>query len=144
MKMKESKRKSLIFFTLLEVVIALSILSLGISGILYYMSSSLDRSEKNMETVDWNHDLIQAAEYLLLCGPEADLDESWLSGENRIVYEYLPYQDEETERTGLSAEPVGLHLETLKITLYKEDGFEADSLSVETFCEDNTRYAGGK
>ena len=61
MKMKESKRKSLIFFTLLEVVIALSILSLGISGILYYMSSSLDRSEKNMETVDWNHDLIQAA-----------------------------------------------------------------------------------
>lgn len=128
-------------FTLLEVVIALSILALGVSGIMFHMSNSLDRIGKNMETFEQNHDLIQTAEYLLLCGPESELDESFLSGSNTVRYEYLPFEPEESDASGSSLQPGKMQLRTLKIILYNEQGNEVDSLALETFYEDETLHA---
>lgn len=122
-------------FTLLEVIIALTILSVGVAGILLFISTSLERTGHNLESVEQTHDLVQAAEYLLLCGPDASLDTSVLSGEYSIRYEYLPYEDE-IDRS-MDTIPAGrFHLKTLRLTLYDKNNNEVDSLLMECWQED--------
>ena len=60
-------------FTLLEVLVALVILTLGIAGLLWQLSIAANRAARNAETWELTHDLTSAAEYLLLHGPEAGL-----------------------------------------------------------------------
>lgn len=69
-------------FTLIEVVIALAILTLSLAGLLQLLSQSqlriADAEEKWMET----HMLIQATEYLLLAGDPEELS---------VPEEFFPY-----------------------------------------------------
>ena len=73
-------------FTLLEVLVALVILTLGIAGLLWQLSIAANRAARNAETWELTHDLTSAAEYLLLHGPEAGLDETLFSGEFESAY----------------------------------------------------------
>ena len=52
------------------------------------MSIAANRAARNAETWELTHDLTSAAEYLLLHGPEAGLDETLFSGEFEIAYRY--------------------------------------------------------
>ena len=52
-------------FTLLEVLVALVILTLGIAGLLWQLSIAANRAARNAETWELTHDLTSAAEYLL-------------------------------------------------------------------------------
>ena len=68
--MKNSCRKN---FTLIEVVVALAILTLSLAGLLQLLSQSqlriADAEERWMDM----HKLIQATEYLLLAGDPEEL-----------------------------------------------------------------------
>ena len=75
-------------FTLLEVLVALVILTLGIAGLLWQLSIAANRAARNAETWELTHDLTAAAEYLLLHGPEAGLDETLFFGEFEIACRY--------------------------------------------------------
>ena len=75
-------------FTLLEVLVALVILTLGIAGLLWQLSIAANRAARNAETWELTHDLTSAAEYLLLHGPEAGLNETLFSGEFEIASRY--------------------------------------------------------
>ena len=67
------KRLFIHHFTLIEVVVALAILTLSLAGLLQLLSQSqlriADAEEKWMDT----HKLIQATEYLLLAGDPEEL-----------------------------------------------------------------------
>ena len=60
-------------FTLIEVVIALAILSLSLAGMFRLMGHSLKRISSAEDEWQEMHNLTQAAEYLLLTGSEEDL-----------------------------------------------------------------------
>ena len=53
-------------FTLIEVVIALGILTLSLAGLLQLLTSSQERISKTTERWKHTHMLMQAAEYTLL------------------------------------------------------------------------------
>jgi len=72
-------------FTLLEVLVALIILTVGLAGLLGQFSIAANRCLHNMRRWEMTHELTQAAEYLLLSGPDSALDKDILSGEYRIV-----------------------------------------------------------
>ena len=70
-------------FTLIEVVIALAILSLSLAGMFRLMGHSLKRISSAEDEWQEMHNLTQAAEYLLLTGSEEDLT---------VPDEVFPYQ----------------------------------------------------
>lgn len=76
--MKTSRNKKL--FTLLEVVIALAVLTMGIMGAMSISAMSKRRMDKAYESFYNQHILAQAAEYFLLCGSRA------------IEPEFFPFQ----------------------------------------------------
>ena len=61
--------------TLVEVVIALAVLAIGFSSLLSLMSMATNRSAKAEARWDSAHRLSQAAEFFLLCGPKARIDD---------------------------------------------------------------------
>ena len=71
-------------FTLIEVVVALALLSLSLAGLLRYSIHSQLRIAAACETWERTHRLMQAAEYLLLAGDESDLS---------VPEEFFPYRD---------------------------------------------------
>lgn len=73
---------------MLEVLTALIVLTLGLSGLIWQLSIAGNRALNSMENWERTHDLTAAAEYLLLCGPETELDKSILTGEFDINYRY--------------------------------------------------------
>jgi type II secretory pathway pseudopilin PulG len=56
------------FFTLIEVVVALAILTGGIMSAMAIVSMSKNRMDKAYNSFNYQHMLAQAAEYYLLCG----------------------------------------------------------------------------
>ena len=64
------------FFTLIEVIISLAILTMGLMAALNMASTSTNRSLKAHKIWKRQHMLAQAAEYYLLLGPTAELPES--------------------------------------------------------------------
>ena len=80
---KFSSRKNL--FTLIEVVIALAILAISLTGILEMMTQSQKRLAKSYDKWQRMHVLSQAAEYYLLQGDDPpDIPE--------FIFPYLDYQ----------------------------------------------------
>ena len=102
-------------FTLLEVLCALVILTLGLSLLLWQLGLSLQRADRNRITWERTHDLTQAAEFLLIHGPEEALDETLFSGE----YE-LRCVTGESEWASAEKLPVGWNLHRQTIELWQE------------------------
>ena len=70
-------------FTLVEVVVALAILGLSLSGLLTLAMNAQLKVARSVEKWDNTHKLIQAAEYLLL------MDDESLS----VPEEFFPYEN---------------------------------------------------
>lgn len=114
--------------TLIEVVVALAVLAMGFASLLSLMAISSNRSSKAEMRWDSAHRLSQAAEFFLLCGPKAKIDERFLPyqgahAECRVEKpEALPDGVEETRGQWRLAR---LHLELF------QDGALASSLDIE-------------
>lgn len=114
-------------FTLLEVIIALAILAVGMGVFLAEMSFAARRVANSYRDWEQTHELATAAEYLLLAGPEAKLDEDFLNDRYQVDFEYL-----EAELPDYARKETGdMELVTLAITLSDREGEEIDSLRVD-------------
>lgn len=71
-------------FTLLEVIVAMVLLAIFVSGLLWQFSMAVNRSAENYRRWEYMHELSQATEQLLLIGPEGELDQSFLNPDYRI------------------------------------------------------------
>lgn len=109
-------------FTLLEVLTAMIILTLGVSGLLWQFAIASDRSLRNAQRWERTHELTQAAEFLLLNGPETPMDESFLSGEYRIA----AHLEDPRLPVGMEVQTGALRFKTLVLTLSGEDGEEEE------------------
>ncbi|MBE6355493.1 MAG: hypothetical protein E7058_00090 [Lentisphaerae bacterium] len=106
-------------FTLLEVVIALVILSLSLAGMLRLLTHSQNRISRAEEQWREMHMLTQGAEYILLAGSEEDLS---------VPDDIFPYHDHRIDCTvedaegipeELSSQENQLPLKKWTITLYR-------------------------
>lgn len=77
---------------MLEVVIAITILALGGGAMLAITANSLGKINHAYRSVMLEHNLVQAAEFLLLCGTEAKFDNSLLQPGYEIDYTVSPIQ----------------------------------------------------
>ena len=117
-------------FTLLEVLTALIVLTLGLSGLIWQLSIASNRALSSMENWERIHDLTAAAEYLLLHGPETELDKSIFTGELDINYRYEePQLPADTEVNWGRKRLQTLIVEALK------DGEVIDSLPLDCWVE---------
>ena len=117
-------------FTLLEVLTALIVLTLGLSGLIWQLSIASNRALSSMENWERIHDLTAAAEYLLLHGPETELDESIFTGELDINNRYEePQLPADTEVNWGRKRLQTLIVEALK------DGEVIDSLRLDCWVE---------
>ncbi|MCP4179332.1 MAG: prepilin-type N-terminal cleavage/methylation domain-containing protein [bacterium] len=65
--------KNKLKFTLIEVIVAIAILSMGLVGAMAISGSSKRRVDKAYNRWRAQHILTQAGEYYLLCGPNIDI-----------------------------------------------------------------------
>ncbi len=122
-------------FTLLEVIIALLILSLGIFILMEQLGVAARRTAN--AATDWRqtHELVNAAEYSLLAGPGAKLDSRFLdTARYRVRRQYrladLPH--------GFEHPTGGMQLVTLTLRLTPPEGGKTlAELSVDCWKESN-------
>jgi prepilin-type N-terminal cleavage/methylation domain-containing protein len=125
------------YFTLIEVVVALAILSLSLAGLLKLSISSQLRIAESFDRWQNMHRLAQAAEYLLLNSDESEFT---------IPQEFFPYEDVQIEASSevipvedlseeLSTIEGQLPLRTLQIKLLRTDDKEViDTLNIDRFA----------
>ena len=82
--------KYLHFFTLIEVLISLTILSIGIFCCTFLLSNAKERSSKAFEEWNATHEIVQSAEYLLLAGVDDPIPERFVSKEYQISFTQSP------------------------------------------------------
>ena len=140
-------RRNGFFFTLIEVVVALALLSVALAGLLRLSVNSQLRVAAAREKWERTHRLMQAAEYLLLAYDESDLS---------VPEDFFPYQDmtidaanEDLPDGALPEDLTGLDgqipLKTLRIDLLRADDREViDTLRIDRFSyEEEDSSAGG-
>lgn len=119
-------------FTLLEVVIALLILSIGVFLLLEQLAVASRRVFDAAEGWERSHELVNAAEYALLAGPEAKAERRFRNPDRfRIRYEYLPFDPPE----GFLMPVVGMRLSTLVVHLEDLRGTPLGTLEVDCWRE---------
>ena len=116
-------------FTLLEVLCAMLILSVGIALLMSQMAFAVKRQERSREQWENTHNLIQAAEFLLLHGEGVPLDRT-LFGEDVEIEYFLTAPDKEPETMPLSRRT----LRKLVLRICK-DGEAVDELVLEVLVE---------
>lgn len=119
-------------FTLLEVIVAMVLLAIFVSGLLWQFSMAVNRSAENYRRWEYMHELSQATEQLLLVGPEGELDQSFLNPDYRIEYSYL--QSEAVNPTPVSF--TKLRLQTLNVKLYDFDQNILEELNIDVWGAD--------
>ena len=139
-------RRNGFFFTLIEVVVALALLSVALAGLLRLSINSQLRVAAAREKWERTHRLMQAAEYLLLAYDESDLS---------VPEEFFPYQDmvieaanEDLPDGALPEELTGLDnqlpLKTLRIDLLRASDREVlDTLRIDRFSYEEEDANGG-
>ena len=116
------------YFTLLEVVLAVAILSMGFVAAMGIAVTAAKRMIKSVSRWEEQHMLNQAAEYYLLAGPK-----------ETIPQEFFPFEGYRSECTIEEADlPEEVEPEVgtwrfvkLKISIYDEDDNEVNSLTME-------------
>ena len=139
-------RRNGFFFTLIEVVVALALLSVALAGLLRLSVNSQLRVAAAREKWERTHRLMQAAEYLLLAYDESDLS---------VPEDFVPYQDtvieaanEDLPDGALPEELTGLDgqlpLKTLRIDLLRASDREViDTLRIDRFSFEEAESEGG-
>jgi len=124
--------KSLKKFTLLEVIIAMAILSLAIVGILNYSVQASRRMAKASTKWEKEHMLSQAVEFFLLAGPRENIPNDVFPYQNfKAVCEVNePKLPDEIEN-----EIGSWKLATLKISILNDSGENINSISVDTILQ---------
>lgn len=116
-------------FTLLEVLCAMLILSVGIALLMSQMALAVKRQERSREQWENTHNLIQAAEFLLLHGEGVPLDRT-LFGEDVEIEYFFTAPDKEPETMPLARRT----LRKLVVRICKE-GEAVDELVLEVLVE---------
>jgi len=117
-------------FTLLEVLCAMIILTMGISLLMWQLTTAIKRLEQNQSSWEQTHNLTQAAEYLLIHGDNVPLSQTLFTGETQISYFYAE-SELKLDNLPLSRR----NLKKLTIQLHK-DGKIIDELVMDTFVEE--------
>ena len=142
----ETMRRKRFLFTLIEVVVALALLSVALAGLLRLSINSQLRVAAAREKWERTHRLMQAAEYLLLAYDETDLS---------VPEDFFPYQDvvidavnEDLPDGALPEEFTGLDgqlpLKTLRIDLLRAADREVlDTLRIDRFSYEEEDANGG-
>jgi Tfp pilus assembly protein PilV len=115
-------------FTLIEVLVALTILTMGVASLLLLISSAGRRVEKAKNKWRKNHLLAQAVEYYMLYPPNTEIDKR-----------FFPYEDYSVNCTydspqlpeGLTEQIDNKRLTAMKVDLFDKDGKEIDHIVVE-------------
>ena len=129
-------------FTLLEVVVALAILSISIAGLLQLLTAAQNRIIKVNDHWMRTHMLIQAAEYYMLMKQEDP---------PAITDTFFPYDDYRVDVTweeieGLPEEYTGLtnqkQLRAMVLSLVRQqDGHEVDKIIIDRLDYENASSA---
>ena len=129
-------------FTLIEVVVALAILSISIAGLLQLLTAAQNRIIKVNDHWMRTHILIQAAEYYMLMKQEDP---------PAITDTFLPYDDYRVDVTweeieGLPEEYTGLtnqkQLRAMVLSLVRQqDGHEVDRIIIDRLDYENASSA---
>jgi prepilin-type N-terminal cleavage/methylation domain-containing protein len=139
MRKNRTETKSRRSFTLVEVVVALAILSISIASLLSLVTSSQNRLIKSYDLWRKTHILMQAAEYYMLMALEDP------PAMPEAIFPYKDYsvdpsveevENLEEEYTSL---PGQLPLKTLKLELRRmSDGHIVDQLYIDRIDYENT------
>ena len=129
------KRKN---FTLVEVVVALAILSISIAGFLQLLTAAQNRIIKASDSWTRTHMLMQAAEYYMLMKqeePPAMTDTFFPYDDYRVEVTYEDIDNLPEEYTGLTSQK---QLRAMVLTLRRQnDGQEVDKIIIDRIDYEN-------
>ena len=129
------KRKN---FTLVEVVVALAILSISIAGFLQLLTAAQNRIIKASDSWTRTHMLMQAAEYYMLMKqeePPAMTDTFFPYDDYRVEVTYEEIDNLPEEYTGLTNQK---QLRAMVLTLRRQnDGQEVDKIIIDRIDYEN-------
>lgn len=125
-------------FTLVEVVVALAILSIGIAGFLQLLTAAQNRIIKVNDHWTRNHMLMQAAEYYMLMkqeDPPAITDTFFPYDEYRVDVIWEEIDNLPEEYTGLTSQK---QLRAMVLSLKRQnDGQEVDKIIIDRIDYEN-------
>ena len=127
-------------FTLLEVLIAFFIFSIGTGLLVTQFALSAARVSDGMKQWEQTHELINAAEYSLLADPGAALDKRFFNPDYLVSRKYHDPDFPE----GVANSEIGLQLQTLTLTLFQRDRREKilDSLQIDCWRNSTSKEPG--
>ena len=125
-------------FTLVEVVVALAILSISIAGFLQLLTAAQNRIIKASDSWMRTHMLMQAAEYYMLMkqeDPPAMTDTFFPYDDYRVEVTYEEIDNLPEEYTGLTNQK---QLRAMVLTLRRQnDGQEVDKIIIDRIDYEN-------
>ena len=125
-------------FTLVEVVVALAILSISIAGFLQLLTAAQNRIIKASDSWTRTHMLMQAAEYYMLMKqeePPAMTDTFFPYDDYRVEVTYEEIDNLPEEYTGLTNQK---QLRAMVLSLRRQnDGQEADKIIIDRIDYEN-------
>ena len=125
-------------FTLVEVVVALAILSISIAGFLQLLTAAQNRIIKASDSWTRTHMLMQAAEYYMLMKqeePPAMTDTFFPYDDYRVEVTYEDIDNLPEEYTGLTSQK---QLRAMVLTLRRQnDGQEVDKIIIDRIDYEN-------
>ena len=125
-------------FTLVEVVVALAILSISIAGFLQLLTAAQNRIIKANDSWNHTHMLMQAAEYYMLMKqeePPAMTDTFFPYDDYRVEVTYEDIDNLPEEYTGLTNQK---QLRAMVLSLRRQnDGQEADKIIIDRIDYEN-------
>ena len=129
-------------FTLIEVVVALAILSISIAGLLQLLTAAQNRIIKVDDHWMRTHMLIQAAEYYMLMkqeDPPAITDTFFPYDDYRVDVTWEEIEDLPEEYTGLTNQK---QLRAMVLSLVRQqDGHEVDKIIIDRLDYENASSA---
>ena len=130
------------FFTLVEVVVALAILSISIAGFLQLLTAAQNRIIKTSDRWTQTHMLMQAAEYYMLMkleDPPGITDTFFPYDSYRVDVTYEEIENLPEEYTGLVGQK---QLRAMVLSLKRQsDGQEVDKIIVDRIDYENASDA---
>ncbi|MBO5724857.1 MAG: type II secretion system protein [Lentisphaeria bacterium] len=137
--LKEKTERKLFFFTLVEVVVALAILSISIAALLSLITASQNRLAKSYDLWRKTHILMQAAEYYMLMDledPPAMPEQIFPYRDFSVDVSVEDVEDLEEEYTSI---PGQSPLKAMKLDLRRmSDGHIVDQIYIDRIDYENT------
>ncbi len=130
-------------FTLIEILVAITIMAIGLGTVFFYAGSSGSQLDRARKMWAWQHQMNNACEYYLLAGHNANLPTDLLASEYRATCDFEIYDAPPEESTPDEAPQFafendykGWHLGVYTITLYGEGGNILGEQKIEKIVRD--------